>query len=393
MIGRCLVVLMMLRGYAGPAAAQFKLAAKLPELERQARADSNDPAAHFNVALAYWNAKRWDDADRSFRTSIMLDARFAPAYIALNYLPYARRASLWDEVRERRVPEEWRTRMDESDRLFRQAYMIDPFVELRSGDVVTPRSEAYLHFLEQYFGEHIRDYFDGLDQYFQADYQKAYDRFTRVLLALDADRHPDRVPSTVFWWHGLASAHVEKWDEATLDFERLIARSLEPARGDSLVHFPLRTNEFRYILAHIKQRAGRWNEAIDLYREAVTNDIGLYMAHVRLADMYETERMWPDAITSRRNAVNANPEDETLLLDLGKTLVAAGQPDDAVSTLRQATTANPRDPRPYLFLGLLLEQSGRKDDAKAALTRFIALAPSRYERQTATAKQHLAALQ
>lgn len=388
-----LVVLWLAATLPFRAQAQFKLTAKLPELEQRARADSNDPAAHFNVALAYWNAKRWDDADRSFRTAIMLDARFAPAYIALNYLPYARRASLWDEVHERRVPDEWQARMEESDRLFRQAYIIDPFVELRSGDVVTPRSESYLQLLQQYFGEQIRDYYDGLDQYFKGDYQKAYDRFSRVLLAWNAEGHPDRVPANVYWWHGLSAARVEKWDEATTDFERLIDRSDAPTRTDSLVHIPLRTNEFRYMLANIKQRAGKMNEAIDLYREAVTNDIGLYMAHVRLADMYETARMWPEAVTSRRNAVNANPEDATLLLDLGKTLAAAGQPEEAVIALREATTANPRDPRPFLYLGLLLEQLGRKDEAKTALNQYIALAPSRYERQTAVAKQHLAALQ
>jgi Flp pilus assembly protein TadD len=377
---------------AGGAAAQFKIPMKLPELEQRAQKDSNDPAAHFNVALAYWNAKRWEDADRSLRTAIMLDARFAPAYVALNYLPYARRSSLWDEVRENRVPEEWRERMEESDRLFRRAYMIDPFVELRSGDVVTPRSTAYLEALERFYGEAIRDYYDGLDQYFQAEYQKAYDRLSRVLRATDADRHPDRLPSTVYWWHGLASARVERWDEAAADFVLLIDRSLEVTRRDSLVHFPLRTNEFRYILAYVKQRSGKVNKAIDLYRESVTNDIGLYMAHVRLAEMYETAQMWPQAIMSRRNAINANPEDETLLLDLGKTLAGAGQSEEAVTVLRQATTANPRDPRPHMYLGLLLEQLGRKDEARSALTQFVALAPSRYERQIAVAKQHVDAL-
>jgi Flp pilus assembly protein TadD len=378
---------------SGSAVAQFKLALKLPELEQLAQKDSNDPAAHFNVALAYWNAKRWEDADRSLRTAIMLDARFAQAYVALNYLPYARRTDLWDEIRERRVPEEWRARTEESDRLFRRAYMIDPFVELRSGDVVKPRSTAYLEALESFFGEAIRDYYDGLDQYFQAQYQRAYDRLSRALAALDADRHPDRAPGVMYWWHGLASARVEKWDEAAADFTLLIDRSLEPERRDSLVRFPLRTNEFRYILAYIKQRSGKVNEAIDLYRESVTNDIGLYMAHVRLGDIYEAARMWPEAITSRRNAVNANPDDPTLLLDLGKTLASAGQSEEAVTVLRQATAANPRDPRPYLFLGLVLERLGRNDDARTALNQYIALAPSRYESQTALAKQHLAALQ
>ena len=389
---RVVAVVVCLIALGSPLEAQFRLPMKLADLEQRVRADSNDPAAHFNVALGYWNAKRWPDADRALRTAIQLDARFAPAYIALNYLPFAQRSALWEEVRENRVPEEWKDRMEESDRLFRHAYMIDPLVELRSGDVVSSRSTAYLDVLERIFGEHVRDYFDGLDQYFTGEYQKAYDRFARVINELDGDRHPDRVPSTVFWWHGLAAAHVEKWPDAIADFERLIDRSLERTRRDSLVHFPLRTNEFRYVLAYVKQRSGEVNPAIDLYREAITNDIGLYMAHVRLAEIYETAGRLPQAVESRRNAVNANPENPSLLLDLGKTLAAAGQLTDAAEALRQATSANPRDPRPPFFLGLVLEQLGQKDAARTAFNQFIALAPSRYDRQIAMAKQHLDAL-
>src|ERR1051326_5247823 len=81
-----------------PAAAQFRLPVKLDELERRAQADSNDPAAHFNVALGYWNAKRWQDADQSLRTAITLDPRFAPAYVALH------------RSEERRVGKECRSR-------------------------------------------------------------------------------------------------------------------------------------------------------------------------------------------------------------------------------------------------------------------------------------------
>jgi tetratricopeptide (TPR) repeat protein len=378
---------------APPLAAQFRLPVKLDELERRAKADSNDPAAHFNVALAYWNAKRWADADRSLRLAITIDPRFAPAYMALNYLPYGQRPRLWDEVDERRVPDDWQQRLEESHRFFRRAYMIDPLVELRSGDVVQPRSTAYLEALELVFGEHVRDYHDGLDQYFLGEYQKAYDRFTRVINTIDGDRHPNRIPSGVLWWHGLASARVEKWADAIWDFEKLMDRSREPERRDSLVHFPLRTNEFRYVLAYLKQRSGNLNEAIDLYRESITNDIGLYMAHVRLAEMYETAHMVDQAILSRRNAVNANPDDPSLQLDLGKTLANFGRFQEALAPLRLAIDMNPRDARAYLYLGLVLEQMGKKDEARTALTSFTSLAPSRYDRQIAVAKQHLAALQ
>ena len=390
---RIVLLLFTLAAGAAPLPGQFRLPVKLEELERRVKADSNDPAAHFNVALAYWNTKRWADAERSLRLAITIDPRFAPAYMALHYLPYAQRSRLWDEVGERRVPEEWTTRIQESESFFRRAYLIDPLVELRSGDVVQPRSTAYLQELELVFGEHVRDYYDGLDQYFLAEYQKAYDRFARVINSIDGDRHPDRIPSNVLWWHGLASARVERWPEAIADFGLLMDRSLEPTRRDSLVHFPLRTNEFRYVLAYLKQRSGKVNEAIDLYREAITNDIGLYMAHVRLAEMYETAQMLDQAVLSRRNAVNANPDDATLLVDLGKTLATIGRFGNAVEPLRQATDMNPRDARAYFYLGLVLEQLGSKDAARAALTRFTSLAPSRYERQIAIARQHLAALQ
>src|SRR6185503_18910932 len=113
---RSMVALTLALAFGTPTlVAQFKLPVKLEELERRAKADSNDPAAHFNVALAYWNAKRWDDVDRSLRTAITIDPRFAPAYMALHYLPYARRNRLWDEVAERRVPDDWQKTLEESE--------------------------------------------------------------------------------------------------------------------------------------------------------------------------------------------------------------------------------------------------------------------------------------
>ena len=95
---------------------------------------------------------------------------------------------------------------------------------------------------------------------------------------------------------------------------------------------------------------------------------------------------------ARRNAVNANPDDATLLLDLGKTFANAGQLDSAIVVLGQAASANPRDARPQFYLGVVAEKLGQSDKARTAFTQFTALAPSRYERQVGIAKQHLASL-
>jgi tetratricopeptide (TPR) repeat protein len=142
----------------------------------------------------------------------------------------------------------------------------------------------------------------------------------------------------------------------------------------------------------MQHRAGHLTEAVALYRESLENDIGLYSAHVRLAGIAEANGQWEAAITERRNAVNSNPDDPNLVFDLGLTLAKAGQFPEAEETLKQAMDANPRDARVPYFLGVVEQQLGKTEDTRAALTRFLAIAPSRYERQVKDAQQRLAAL-
>lgn len=219
-------------------------------------------------------------------------------------------------------------------------------------------------------------------------------RFQRVYNELDATTHADRLLNYMLFWHGLAAAQDSQHNDAVLDFGRLLSRyeSAEVSTKDSTLHVPLRVNEFRYIYGVMNQRAGRFEIAVDQYRQALQNDIGLYMAHVRLAQLYESRNMLPQAVNERRAAVNANPDDASLLTDLGQTLARANQWPEAEQALRDAIAANPRDPRPHYFLGIVEQRLNKIPEARAALGDFVNLAPSRYARQVADAKQRLAAL-
>ena len=149
----------------GRAPAQhIKLSASLTSLEKAAHTDSNDAAAQYNVALGYWNAKRWDDVDSALHRAVRVDPEFPAPHMALAFLPSARRSSLADEENEDRVPDEWKAPLEQSDREYRRAMMIDPLVELRLGDAVFPRSTEYLDIMKELFGEWLADYNDGLDQ-------------------------------------------------------------------------------------------------------------------------------------------------------------------------------------------------------------------------------------
>jgi tetratricopeptide (TPR) repeat protein len=382
--------------HPGTAAGQrIKLPYKVPELETRMHADSNDPAAHYNLALGYWNEKRFDDAEKSIRTSLMLDPRFAPAHLALAYLPYARRPKLWDEVFQDKVPPEFAASLKESDREYRHAFLIDPLVDIRIIGAVT---RAKLDFLtvQDYLGEAYALFFQGFTDCQEGRYEDCHGRFVALIREIQGDKFPDRVPNSVLWYKGLAAAHIQQYDVAARHFNQLIDRNIkfeeELARKGELSRVPLATNEFRYALASIKASSGELGESVRLYQQVLEEDPGLYMAHVRLAAIYEGARDYTNAEKERLFAVNTNPDDPSLLLDLGITLGKAGKMADAEARLREAIKANPRDSRAYFWLGIAATDLGKQAEAKDAYNQFLALAPSRYGPQIASARERLAKL-
>jgi lipoprotein NlpI len=117
------------------------------------------------------------------------------------------------------------------------------------------------------------------------------------------------------------------------------------------------------------------------------------MAHARLAAIYESHNMIAQAISERQAAINANPDDASLLYELGLTYAKTGQWPLAEQQLKAAMAANPHDARVPYYLGIVEQQQKNAAGARDAFTKFIAMAPSRYERQIADAKQRMSTLQ
>jgi tetratricopeptide (TPR) repeat protein len=366
----------------------------LTELEQRARQDSLDAAAHYNVALGYWNEKRFDDAERELKTATVIDPRFAEAYLALAYLPYARRPKLWAEEESGRLQDEWKQRVEESDRMYRRAFLINPLVDLRIAGATTPPRDPLW---ETLFPEVYEFYFQAFDDMLKGDYERAYGRFVKLHRERRlAGPGQGKLPLSVYWFEGLAAAHTQRWEEAKKSFEYLINESvaLEKKQEEKdLIRIPLRTNEYRYFLANIQHAGGSSDQALGLYRKTLENDIGLYMAHVQMANILESQRRYPEAIEERKRAVDANPDDPSLLTDLGVTTGKSGRFAEAEEILQRAWEANPRDARVPFWAGLCQAEQGKKEAAKASLSRFIEMAPARWDKQIAMAKQRLEGLQ
>ena len=233
----------------------------------------------------------------------------------------------------------------------------------------------------------------GLGAFGAARYELAYGALDLWVQRAYPQKPVDSIPDFLFLYRGLAAGHQRAYNRAIADFQVLLARSLKAESADTLLPFPLQTNDYRYVLGVLHQTWGKHTAAMALYQDAIAADLGLYMAHVRLAQIYRASRVWSQAALEAQRAIETNPDDPTAVRDLGVILSEAGRWPEAEEALQRAAAANPRDPRAVYHLGVVRQQLAKPAEARETLSRFIAIAPAtRYERELADARQRLATL-
>ena len=375
-LGVSLAATSPLSGPPGVQAQSIRISESVSELEARVRRDSLDAAAHYNVAIGYMSRRRFDQADTALHRAVSIDPQFAIAYFALG-LVQDRNDRYWDGLKraggDSAVAREVRRRVGYE----RKAFLIDPFVDVRLLGSIMRR--GYLSLGVNSAVEHLAE----------GNYQRSYDEFERIMRFVVGSYGLDSISPGLLWLHSLAAAHTAHYAEAIADVEALIRQSLAVERDDSTHTTPLRTNEYRYMLAALHQRAGNRAQAINGYREVITNDIGNYMAHVQLARLFEAERNWTQAIAERRAAADVNPEDHTLAFELGATLARTAQWPAAEEALERARQMQPAYVRTWHALGVVQQQMGKRDEARAALNHFLVVAPSRFTAQINDARTRL----
>lgn len=390
---RFILSLIVVLALAPPLAGQaLKLLTRdLNKIQALARADSNDAEVQFYHAIAYWQKHKWQQTDSLLRLVIRLDPRFAEAYLALYYLPYARRPSLSREEDRGNIPEAWRPVVEEARRFYQQAFRINPLVPLRVYSIVyeieEPRINDYTSTEYLIFERHYAWFYDlGFGRY-----GSAYDRLKRLAQReFDESKHPDRVPDYILLYRGLAAAHSRQYDAAIVDFQALLDRTIKKQQRDEIVHIPLADNEYRFMLAALHHVTGRPHRAAALYREALEHDLGLVMAHTYLAALYEGSGMEDSALVERQRAAEVSADDPTALFDYAASLFNVQRTADAEEPLRRAVQLNARFAPAHYLLGRVVEELGRGPEARESYTRFLGLAPGRLRDLVADAQQRLA---
>ena len=381
--------------WANPAQGQAIPVLKLDikEIEALARSDSNDAELQFYLALAYWQRHKWQQTDSLLRLAIRIEPRFAEGYLALYYLPFSRRTTLFMEERRGRVPQAWQPILEEANGFYQRAFRTNPLVNHRVIGVAFEIKEPSFSDYTSPEYEIYERYYAWLIDLGLGRYGSARDRLQRLAeREFDAVKRPEKVPDYILWYRGLAAAHTRQYDAAITDFQALLDRTLKQQQRDEIVHVPLRDNEYRFILAALHQLSGRADQAVTLYQEALEHDLGLVMAHTYLAAIYESAGFTEEALVERRRAAEVGVDDPAAQFDYAVSLFNGEHAAEAEEPLRRAVDLNPRYAPPRYLLGRVAEELGRKVEARDYYTQFIALAPQKLKDLTADAQRRLAAL-
>jgi tetratricopeptide (TPR) repeat protein len=330
----------------------------------------------------------------------MLAPGFAEAHLALAVLPERRGDRYWKNRRKQDGEAAIRGAFQESEAHYRRAFLLDPLVDLKVMGKVDLNENIELvrigdHYLFVIPPWWTRTLEKAINESYSGRYEKGFERLDQLAHHRDFGGDDRNLPDRILWYHGLFAAHLQNWDVAIRDFAILTGRALA-AEQDTTARTrtsPLRTNDYRFMLATLLYLAGKDGQAMLTYKRALEFDIGLYVAHVQMARMYQAAGQIEDALKERRLALEVNPEDPDLYVDLAGTLISAGRLGEALDPLAEAARLNARDARVPYLQGMLATQLNRPEVAQEAFTRFLAIAPSRFASWIEDARQRLTALQ
>jgi tetratricopeptide (TPR) repeat protein len=314
--------------------------------------DSLDPVVQYQMAMAAWDDEHYAAADSLLRRALLINPYDAAANLALGYLPFDRYPKLakWEE--KSRVPDSLAATVAEAHQHLRLAVLVDPFVGWGKSNFV---------FLPKW----------------------AMQNFT--------PKERARLPAWFFYWRGLSYARGDDYASALGDLHEVLTR-FEQAHDTmpANAYLPLAANEVRYVMAVIELKAGRTIEARQHFEQVLTQDLGMYMAHVKLAELHERNGAWNAAVRERERAVETKPDDPVLLYQLATTLARAARLPEADSAVTKAIALNPHNPG-YVYLAARVQLAlGDTARAVGSYQKFLAMAPNALATDRATAESQLA---
>jgi tetratricopeptide (TPR) repeat protein len=343
--------------------------------------DTNDASAYIRRARSLlYNSS--DSAQAAAEAALFWAGRLDPTSSDVPYLltvalirPIIVKARQEGGLSGKRLRKELTpARIHRIDSLMREAWLREPFVNLdlepmlclnlvAPGLVRDPATKGY-------FAYQFKDYGLALDSWGKA-------------LARDSFRLDLR-------FHRAHTFHrAAEYDSAVAELHAALALVTQSDSGLELIVSP--TYVLNYALGTAFERLGRVDSAKVAFRRSLTENLGLYMAHVRLSSLLLFEGDTAQALVEISLAAGVAPRDPVVASYYAFQLIAARRFAEATEQVRRAIAIDSVYATLYLLMGLAEQGVGRDSAALANLDTFLQRAPRSDSRREWVA-QRIAAL-
>jgi tetratricopeptide (TPR) repeat protein len=323
-------------------------------------ADTNDPLAYYHLgdSLRY---RQPGTADRAFYWAARLDPTFAEAY-------FARWRLLRRDYTQREMP----------DGSIREIFRVKPSM-VGATDSLLAIAIAYSPFLDGAFdipssivnmSERMasRDpALAGMRSFGLRDYRAAVAQWSKAIRE-DPKQSMLHIPRAHAW------VRLQELDSAIADLTQL-AQRLESVAHDSLMKVYLSKEFLYYAIGMLHGSRGRYPEARAAFEQALAENLGFYMAHVRLSGTLVALHDTATALSELETAILIRPDDPLVLIYDGNLLVSTGRVADGEKRIRAALQADSNFALPHIFLGMAAEARHDTAAARAQYTDYLARAP------------------
>jgi tetratricopeptide (TPR) repeat protein len=148
-----------------------------------------------------------------------------------------------------------------------------------------------------------------------------------------------------------------------------------PATAEPEAAGEARTPALLYNLAVVLENQGRFDEAMDKYRECIALDPGYFVARYNLGRLLTRAGQFREAEATHRETLRTAPDHVNSLIGLGEALRQQGRVEEARDAFARATAADARSAAAGDRLGVALAQLSAYNEAAAALARAVELDP------------------
>lgn len=191
------------------------------------------------------------------------------------------------------------------------------------------------------------------------------------LFAQALHKYPDDPLLRVY--RARALFYLQRYDSAVVELEAARDTLRRKAETERSVVLPS-VEMFEFAIGVIRVQQDDFPAARAAFERALTENLGFYWAHVRLAGSALALHDTASALRELDAAIQLEGSDPVLRLYDGAVLNGVGRRDEAAVQLRRAIELDPWYAEPYYWLALVYDAQGKRLEAIEQYRQFLALA-------------------